>query len=217
MNKGNVRIAGEPQLDELRIAVDKAVNKLRGHIDVDTAQAWIGTSGALDMVVGQLLISPIVKPEPITRLISGDYDLVLLDTTGKRTIAKAGNVFSGGIDRDFINWGLDVSGVPTGVTRIAVHEMVRDGAFKDIFADITLWFTQEQVIAFVERHANWLHPNGWATFLPFIVGKECFVACVIRYSDGRPNVYVYRSAYDHVWYAEYRYRVVVPQLTTSAT
>ena len=54
MKKGNV-LAGEKQLDELRICVEKAFNKLRGRIDVDTAQGWIGNSEALDRWAEQLL------------------------------------------------------------------------------------------------------------------------------------------------------------------
>lgn len=156
----------------------------------------------------------------ITRLISGGEKLILPVTTGARTIAKAKHVFTGRIDRDFsnTNWGLDVSGVPTGVMCIAVHEMVRDGNFKDIFTGLTQWFTQEQVIIFSEYYANWLHPNGNETFLPFMVGEKRFVARVRRPVDeGGLYVFVSRFAFGGVWSAEPHYRVVIPQLTSSVT
>jgi len=57
VKKGNVQtpFAIEKQLDELRICVEKALNKLRGRINTDTAQGWIGNSEALDRLVEQLL------------------------------------------------------------------------------------------------------------------------------------------------------------------
>ena len=216
MNTGNVQLASEEQLDELRIAVQKSVNKMRGRIDAATAQAWIGTSGALGTFAEQLLTPPVVKSEPITRLLNGG-ELMLPATTGDRTIAKAIAIFAGYIDPNFTNWELDVLAAATAKTCIEVHEMVCDANFKTIFAGNTKRFTQDQVIAFVETYANWLHPQGWATLLPFTVDGKDFVARVSRYSDGGLKVYVFRFSNDYVWDAEYRYRVVFPQLSASTT
>ncbi len=155
-----------------------------------------------------------VAPKPHLRLLSGDNVLMLPATDGLRSIALAKRTFPGHIDSGFT--ALDVLSASTGVTRIAVHELVRNSTFKDMFAGVTNFFNQDQVIAFVEHHAKWLHPKGWATFLPFTVGTEFFVADVYRYSDERLGVYVYPFASGNVWFAENRYRVVLPQLDASA-
>ncbi|MDP2593534.1 MAG: hypothetical protein Q8P52_02710 [bacterium] len=55
MKTGNVRLASEDQMDELRISVIRAYDKLRGRLDSTTAQGWIGNSSAVDKVLEGLL------------------------------------------------------------------------------------------------------------------------------------------------------------------
>lgn len=69
MNKGNVQFASEKQLDELRIAVQKSFNKLRGRIDATTAQGWIGNSEALDRFAEQLI--PIATSQSAIEVVDG--------------------------------------------------------------------------------------------------------------------------------------------------
>lgn len=178
-----------------------------------------GDATAWHALISNVIKQGLPKPEPksITRLISDHFYLTLPPTTGKRTIAQAGDVFTGGIDSHFTSRGLDLPGVQTEVTRIAVHEIVRNGKFKDIFADLTQWFTQDQVITFVECYAKWLRLNGWGILLPFAVSEERFVADVHRYSDKATVVQLYRLEEDFVWGAADLRRVVLPQLTTSVT
>jgi len=101
MNKGNVRLASEGQLDELRIAVEKAVNKLRGRIDATTAQGWIGNSEALDRWAEQLLPSQEANtPVVYLRPISPEEGIAIGPTSGTRTFANSANIFRGHLDAE---------------------------------------------------------------------------------------------------------------------
>lgn len=53
--QGNVHRASEEQFDETRICLEKSFNKLRGRLSNDTAQQWIGDSGALEHLVERML------------------------------------------------------------------------------------------------------------------------------------------------------------------
>ena len=69
MNNGNVRLATEGQLDELRLAIERSLNKLRGRIDFDTAQGLIFDSKPIDLLLEQLL--PVEgKEKPIAQAVS---------------------------------------------------------------------------------------------------------------------------------------------------
>lgn len=85
MKKGNVRHAGEKQLDELRIAVEKAVNKLRGRIDSATAQGWIGNSEALDRWAEQLVLLQEQEARTTATIVALNsvISIILPPTTGR--------------------------------------------------------------------------------------------------------------------------------------
>ncbi|MEK7118452.1 MAG: hypothetical protein AAB869_02470 [Patescibacteria group bacterium] len=160
--------------------------------------------------------------EPVLMRMFEGEEIVLTATSGTRTIAEARHVFTGFLDSNFTNWGLDVPAKPTSTTPVAVHEMLNDASFKDIFGDFSqnlddLCFTQDQIVSFVENHHAQLRGNGYATLFLFKVGGEYFVAFVSRGSGGRLSVGVCRFSYGNVWYAGLRHRVVVPQLGTSVT
>ncbi len=156
------------------------------------------------------------KENSYLKLISDGKKVVIASTDGKETIANAQKIFPSGIDSDFKNWNLDVPSTPTKETKTQVFEMVKDGMFKDIFGSFgenldRLCFTQSQIIFFVKNHAKWLRTGGYGTFFLFKVGKDYFVANVYLNSDGL-YVYVDRFSCGYVWCAEYRRRIVVPQL-----
>ena len=146
------------------------------------------------------------------KFISGDEKIFIAATDGKGTIAEAMDVFTGGIDKDFKNWGLDVAGKPTKRTKVQVHEMVKDGTFEQMFGSNPdhLCFEQDQIVSFVKKHKKWLRTDGCATFFLFKVKGKFFVAGVVL-DSGRPNVYVDGLDYDYVWDAENRRRFVSPQ------
>jgi hypothetical protein len=84
-----------------------------------------------------------------------------------------------------------------------------------------LCWSQDQIITFVENHADKLHPQGWATFFLFKVKfdegtpqerEEFFVAYVHVDDRGQLKASVYRFSNDDVWRASRRRRLVVPQL-----
>jgi hypothetical protein len=108
--------------------------------------------------------------------------LILPATTGDKTIASARNIFDGRMDLHFKN--LDGPSTATPETQIEIYKLVRGGKMKDILSHFPLRFTQSQVVAFMEHYPHLLHPNGWATFLPFTVNGEDFFATVYRSPSG---------------------------------
>ena len=139
-------------------------------------------------------------------------------TTGTKTITSAKEVFTGYLDPDFKNWGLDVPEEAKPETPVQVYEMFQDGDFKTIFSSLgrsldDLCLTQEQIIAFVCDHKQWLRTGGYSTFFLFKVAGEFFVAFVGLSTDGGPGVGVGRVSSAGVWRGGFRRRIVLPQLT----
>ena len=136
-----------------------------------------------------------------------------LKACGKDTIARADDVFSY-IDSDFENWNMDNKQPKTQETEMAVLEIDRDGTFKEIFGKPNLdkCLTQTQIIEFCKSHKDQLRDDGYANLFIFKEQSEFFVARVRLSSGGALEVSVYRFSRDCVWGAEYRHRIVVPQL-----
>ena len=152
------------------------------------------------------------------RLVSGEETLVVGPTDGKRTIAGEDNVFTGHINSDFKSWGLDVKGNPCGPTKVAVHEMIKDGNFQQIFSGLSpdlnsLCLEQDQVLEFVKHRSQWLRTDSYATFFLYKVRGEYFVASVFFDGYSRLRVSAHKLGFGHIWCAGFRHRVVVPQLT----
>jgi hypothetical protein len=70
---------------------------------------------------------------------------------------------------------------------------------------------QSQIRRFCLDHVDWLRKDGFGTFFLFKVKGEFFVAYVY-WCEGRLKALVGRLSSVDVWYAEYRHRIVVPQL-----
>lgn len=141
-------------------------------------------------------------------------NIVIPATSGKRTIAKASDVFKGWIDSDFKNWKLDSKDIATKEANLAVLEIEKNVTFKDIFGEDfkSKALTQEQIIRFCENHSDKLRDGGYGTFFLFKVGEEFFIARVGFGSDDLLRVGAHRFSYGYVWGAECRLRIVVPQL-----
>lgn len=153
-----------------------------------------------------------------TTPIPGAESLELKETDGKATIAKAKDIFPGWIDSGFKGYGCDVESQPTEKMQVAVHEMIKDGTFVQIFGGMSddfnsLCLTQPQIIQFVQKYHKWLRTDGYATFFLFKVEDDFFVADVFFGDDGQLEVSVSRFSDGHVWHAECRRRIVFPQLT----
>ena len=150
------------------------------------------------------------------KLISGGESLVLDAVDGAETLADAKDVFAY-IDPDFKNWSVDERGPATEEAPIAVYEMCRSATFAQMFGELSidtnkLCLTQHQIKKFVEKFLKWLHKDDYGTFFLFESKGNFFVALVDSNSSGRLLVHVYHFEGSHVWDAENRRRLVVPQL-----
>jgi len=157
-----------------------------------------------------------VVVEPFLKLISGGESLIIKKKTGRRKISQMKDLFTWGIDSDFINYGADEEGLATEDAEVDVYKLKKDGDFSDIFGSLPfsrkqLCLTQDQIIGFAEEHRDWLSSSG-ATFFLFESNKEFFVAYVYVGSDGRLDAYVDRFWDTGQWNARYRHRFVVPRL-----
>lgn len=144
------------------------------------------------------------------------YTNLKLPACSASTIARADDIFSY-IDSDFENYGTDKKSPKTKETEVAVLEMDKDGTLADIFGSISkdtgsMVMTQAQIIEFVKTHKDKLRTDYYSSFFLFKVGNEFFVARVDLLVDGSLSAGVGHFSRGGVWYAEYRPRVVVPQL-----
>ncbi|MBN2093950.1 MAG: hypothetical protein JW740_01055 [Candidatus Zambryskibacteria bacterium] len=186
------------------------VKNIMGQMKIDDPNEAVRRVNA-----GEWVVSRVVKS--ILRLISGSKEIVISATAGGRTIAEAKGIFTGGIDRDFVNWDLNTPNEARPKTPVEVHEMVEDDNFKAIFDSFNrslddLCFTQDQIITFIEDHKDWLRRNGYGTFFLMKKNGKFFVVYVTLDSDERPHAFVYHLSNAYLWSADYRRRVVVPQL-----
>lgn len=171
---------------------------------------------ALQAIVDGRFCKKETEDDKIVRCISVNEKLMIEALDGQEYISDAKKVFKSYIDGDFKNWGLNQAGPATAETLVNVSEMVKDATFTQIFTDITpdldkLLFTQAQIINFCEKHPTWLRQEGYGTFFLTKVGDKYFVVSVGVDSDGL-EVRVCRLGRDGIWAAEYRHRVVSPQL-----
>ncbi|MEK7464080.1 MAG: hypothetical protein AAB610_03105 [Patescibacteria group bacterium] len=208
--------------DAARKGSEEAVNELEanGVLNSENIQRLVGSRQVAPRIkefVKALFAELAENIAGCLKLISGAETLELEPTDGKRTIAKAKEVFTWGIDSDFQNWGCNVKADPTTAQNVHVHEMVKDGTFAKIFGGLSenldeLCLTQAQIIQFVQKHKKWLRTEGYATFFLFKVGDEFFVARVFVRDDGTLGAHVRRFSNGLVWRAGSRRRVVAPQL-----
>ncbi len=138
-------------------------------------------------------------------------------TSGKENLVHAKDVFTGWIDPNFEAYGCDVESKPTHEAIVEVFELIEECDFGQIFGGFNmsldkLCLTQHQIKLFVKSHRNKLRVGGFGTFFMFKAGEEYFVAHVNFSSDGRLKVRAYRYSNNHMWHAENRHRLIVPQL-----
>ena len=156
---------------------------------------------------------------PILTLVE---DAVTLGPTcGYETIARATEVFTGGI----YYYGctaedIDVADQQETESRPGrVYAMDPDKCVSATFEEMFTTFgdpgraavPQGEIITFCKKTPEKLHQGGYGTFFLFEVKGNRFVAYV-RVVSGELRVSVYRFGFDYRWYAGYRHRVVAPQL-----
>ncbi|MDP2736466.1 MAG: hypothetical protein Q8O59_01620 [bacterium] len=193
------------------------VKKLGGSIEMIYRLATPEGSETLE-AIARIIVQGMVKAQSqFLKLISGGVSLTVDAVDGTEILADAKDVFPGGIDSDFKNWGADEPGQLTAKTPVEVHEMKKDATFSQMFGELNsdvrkLCLTQHQIKNFVKKHRNWLRTDGYATFFLFESNGNFFVAYVYFRSSGGLFVLVYQFEISYVWNAERRHRVVVPQL-----
>ncbi len=143
----------------------------------------------------------------------------LAATSGKRTLAKMKELFVIYFDLNFERYGTDVEGEAKPETLFEIFEQVKDGMFNKIFGAFgvvldNLCLSQDQIVSFVEKHADKLHPYG--TFFLFKVGNEFFVGDVRRTSGGSFSACLDHLSGSCVCPLGIRYRFVFPQQTSVA-
>jgi len=210
--------------DAARKGGEKAIAELSssGIINLDNFQrvlGWKGLPPPIQALVKEkakeLIVAFLENIMGIVKLISGAKILELEETDGKETIAEASETFTSGIYGFTKPEGSKA--VPTNKATAQVFEMVKDGTYAEIFGGMnndlnSLCFTESQIIQFVKKHRKWLRTDGYGTFFLYKEGEDFFfVADVVLYSGG-PFVFRYPLSLDDVWGAEYRPRIVVPQL-----
>ena len=136
-------------------------------------------------------------------------------TTGAKTIAQAKDLFTGYIDPDFKNWGLDVAGEAKPETKVESLELAKNGTFNELFTSLgdldKRVMTDEQIIWLVQNRPDMLILDGATNSFLMKKGNEFFVASVFRYG-GELGVHVGQLSRDRVWRAEHRPWLIVPQL-----
>jgi hypothetical protein len=198
-----------------RAIIDELVQS--GVINVFSLQRVLAQGNRIVAAVNTTVreeIAQIVGNVDRAKLISGAVVLEIEETDGKETIAEASDTFTGGI------YGLTKheghKAVPTKKTRVQVYEMIKNGKYAEVFGGLSndlnsLCFSESQIIQFVKKHRKWLRDESYGTFFLYKKGGEFFVARVgLGYSA--PGVGVRPLSDAYVWRAEYRHRVVVPQL-----
>lgn len=157
----------------------------------------------------------------ITKLISVGKHVVIGATQGTETLASAHDVFNS-ISPDFKNWGCDKTEPATPDVAVEVYEQIEDADYPKIFGSLgqnldRLVLTTPQIKSFVVNHAKeYLLDAEWTCFrFLFKVGNELFIADVRILSDGDHEVRVTRFLDGSVRHAEYRHRIVVPQLVAN--
>jgi hypothetical protein len=154
----------------------------------------------------------------ITKLISAGKRVVIGATKGTETLASANDIFSF-ISSDFKNWGCNETEQETPEVAVEVYEQIEDATYPKIFGSLDqnldhLILTTPQIKNFVVNHAkDYLLEEEWTCFrFLFKVGTESFIADVRVLSGGDREVRVTRFLDGSIRHAEYRHRIVVPQL-----
>jgi hypothetical protein len=156
---------------------------------------------------------------PTLKLISAGKQVVIGATNGTETIASANDIFSY-IDPNFKNWGCDKAEQATPEVAVEIYEQIEDAIYPKIFGSVDqnldrLVLTTPQIRSFIVNHAKeyLLEAEEWTCFrFLFKVRNEFYIADVRILSTGDRSVRISRLLDGSVRHAQYRHRIVVPQL-----
>ena len=192
------------------------VKKLGGSIEMIYRLATPEGSKTLE-AIARIVVSGAAKAQSqFLKLISGGVSLTVDAVDGTEILADAKDVFPGGIDSNFINWGADEPGRSTAETPVDVYEMTKDSTYSKMFGSLSddvqkICFTQAQIKNFAKRNYEWFRTDSYGTFFLFESNGYFFVALVSFDSLGGLRVDVGRFGSSIVWRAG-SHRLVVPRL-----
>jgi hypothetical protein len=158
--------------------------------------------------------------EKISRLLSGDENLVIEALDGSMYIVDAEDTFTSHIEGDFKAWALIGCNVATPETIVDVDEIVSDAILAQIFFGLThdlekIVMTQHQIIVFCRKYPHWLREEKFSTFFLTKVRRE-YLVIRVGISNSGPGASVIRFGDSKVLDGEARRRVVYPRLKPSA-
>lgn len=135
-----------------------------------------------------------MSSEPLyLKRIYENETITLGPTDGTLTVARvAENLFPGGIDPRWIEWGLNVPAQPTGPMAVDVYEHIKEEFLPPIlesvgYPKVNPGLTQHQIVDFCKAHQNKLRRQDmdWIwTIFPFRSGSKLVFAHVQRHSKG---------------------------------
>lgn len=143
---------------------------------------------------------------------------IKLPKTKSLFIHEADDIFTAWIDSDFKNYGLSEKTSKSEAMDMSVMELTENGTFKQIFESFgnpfdSLVVTQGQVIEF----ANTIEMDDQYDYFFLLKKDNEFFVARVHVLDRELEACVGRFSDVHVWHAEYRPRVVVPQLAIESS
>ncbi|MCX6717637.1 MAG: hypothetical protein NTU76_03120 [Candidatus Taylorbacteria bacterium] len=150
------------------------------------------------------------------KAVSRRNQIEIAPTSGTGMIAGASDVFTGGIDHEFVTHGKNVKGKPTKRTKVQVFQIVKKGTFAQILGGFgekkdRLCFEQEQIKFFVRDHTKWLAKDRIVTFFLFRGKHRKFLVARVDWDMGKLGVEPI-PLLSFVWSRRYPNRFVFPQL-----
>lgn len=119
------------------------------------------------------------------------------------------------VHKYFDDWDVQTVSKDTEALDVEVYELTEDATFEQMFKNLPMWETQEQIKAFVDKHKEYLSEN--LTFFPFESKEGNKLVARVDFCSGGLEVYVRHFSYDYVWDACLAVRIVVPATKTSNT
>jgi len=150
------------------------------------------------------------------KCISENKQIVIDQCDGNETIGYAVGLFSY-ISSNFEDWGADEKGQSTEKTPVKVYEIKNDVFYSQIFSEPNTdvaksCLTQHQICSFVDRHRNWLRPDGYSTFFLFMSKGNCFITGMSFGANYKLEVFLCQFKNANTLDVQRYDRIVVPRL-----
>lgn len=187
--------------------------------------------GSVDPIALMNAQRPLIgqKANLYLRLISGGKTVTISACKGgtKANIYNAKKTFSGYIDSNFNDYGINLPQPATEKIDVDVYEMYnRDADFRTLFGSLGIdlkscvFESQEQIEKFCQENKQWLRTGGYGTFFLFteeVDGEEKFFVALVYFVSGGLRADLFHLSDDSAWRASIARRIVVPATKTSDT